>query len=93
MGSPIVALVEVAVVLAAMIDAARRPKRVWERAGQHKVLWVALQPLGLVFVTGLLVPVAYVIFVRPALRRVERAGRPDGPPRLMTGPPDHPREP
>jgi hypothetical protein len=77
-GAGALALVEVAVVVAATIDGVRRPKWAWERAGQNKVLWVVLQPLGLLFLIGLLVPLTYVIFVRPSLRRVERAGRPEG---------------
>ena len=45
-GLLLLAIVEFAVVVWAIVDAARRPSWAWKRAGQNKIVWVALQPGG-----------------------------------------------
>ncbi len=75
LGLLLVALVEVGAVIWAMVDAVGRPKSAWKRAGQSKVFWVALQPLGLIFIVGLVLPAAYFAFIRPSVRRAEIANR------------------
>ena len=70
----LLALAELALVIWAFIDAVRRPKAAWRRAGQHKLLWVVLQPVGLVFLIGMVIPIVYLVFVRPSVRRAEIAG-------------------
>jgi hypothetical protein len=73
------ALGEIAVVTWAIADAATRPTSAWQRAGQNKVLWIALQPLGLIFIVGLVVPVVYLIWIRPSVRRAQLADALDQP--------------
>jgi hypothetical protein len=67
------AAAEIVVVIWAITDAATRPRAAWKRAGQNKVLWIALQPLGLVFVVGLAIPVVYFLWIRPSVKRAEVA--------------------
>lgn len=70
----VVALLELAAVVAAMVDASRRPAGAWRRAGQSKTLWIALEPVGLVLLAvgyvaplGLVVPVLYFVWIRPSV--------------------------
>jgi hypothetical protein len=52
-----------------VIDAASRPRQVWEAAGQNQTLWIVL-PLALLFACGvgsLIASVVYLAAVRPKL--------------------------
>lgn len=73
LGLVLLALAEVTIVIWAIVDAVGRPASAWKRAGQNKIFWVALQPVGLVYIIGLVIPVVYFAFIRPSVRRAESA--------------------
>lgn len=62
-----------AVVVWGMVDAAKRPDYAWSAAEQNKVLWVALQAIGLVLggPLGVAVTIAYLIAIRPKVHAGE----------------------
>jgi hypothetical protein len=60
----------------AVVDAARRPRPAWKRAGQNKTLWMLGQPLGIVLLffgylapLALAIPVLYLLWIRPSIAR------------------------
>lgn len=61
-----------------IIDAAGRPTDAWDAAGQNKVLWIALQALGLI-VTGFggVLGVIYLAAIRRKLQEHEAARPPE----------------
>jgi hypothetical protein len=73
LGLLLLAIAEVAVVFWAIVDALGRPNSAWKRAGQNKILWVALQPVGLVYIIGLIIPAIYFALIRPSVRRAQLA--------------------
>jgi hypothetical protein len=72
----VVFVLELVLAATAMIDAARRPREAWKRAGQSKTLWMAVEPIGLVLLfvgyiapLGLIVPLLYLVWIRPSVQR------------------------
>ena len=59
-----------------ILDAANRPDYAWTAAGQNKVLWIALQAVGLVFTVlgGLVMGIVYLAAIRPKVQASEGAG-------------------
>jgi hypothetical protein len=56
----------------ALLDAARRPEWAWALAGRRRVVWLAAILFGaLVLVVGLVVSIAYLVWVRPAVAAAE----------------------
>jgi hypothetical protein len=64
--------VPLALSVAALLDAARRPAWVWALAGRARVLWMALVLVGVIALPlGLVVSSWYLLRVRPELRATE----------------------
>lgn len=63
-GGWLIILASMAIPLWGIIDAALRPGDVWARAGQSKIVWVALQLILWIIGTAI-----YFLFVRPKLKR------------------------
>ncbi len=56
----------------ALLDAARRPEWAWALAGRRRVVWLAAILFGaLVLVVGLVVSIAYLVWVRPEIADAE----------------------
>jgi hypothetical protein len=56
----------------ALLDAARRPEWAWALAGRRRVVWLAAILFGaLVLVVGLVVSLAYLLWVRPEVADAE----------------------
>ena len=71
----LIGVVPYAVILWGIIDAAMRPDPAWQRAGQNKVLWVALQVAGLfVCLAGFVLSLVYLLAIRPQLARQQGPG-------------------
>jgi len=71
----LIGVVPFAVIVWGILDAAMRPDPVWQRAGQSKVLWVALQVAGLfVCLAGLILSLVYLFAIRPQLARYQGRG-------------------
>ncbi|MEM9034461.1 MAG: hypothetical protein AAGA99_10920 [Actinomycetota bacterium] len=69
----IVVLIPVAIVVAALLDAASRPDWVWALAGRTKPMWMGVIIVsGLFVVPGLVVAAIYGTKVRPQLQAIER---------------------
>ena len=72
-----------------LADAAGRPQSAWTAAEENKTLWVALQAIALVVPFGFVIPIVYLVSIRPRVRDAQdTAGPPAGPPRA--GPPPEP---
>jgi drug/metabolite transporter superfamily protein YnfA len=54
-----------------IVDAAGRPDFAWERAGQNKTLWIALQAVGMLVCFGWILAVVYLAAIRPKVRAAE----------------------
>jgi hypothetical protein len=69
-----VVLVSIAVPVWALVDAAQRPDTAFRAAGQSKTLWIVLSALGLVVpVLGPVLPVVYLLAIRPQVRAAQVA--------------------
>lgn len=80
------AVVFLVVIIAGIVDAARRPVWAFERAGQSKVLWIVLQVIGLLLsLVGLILAIVYLTVIRPKVAAAQagaswQAGPPPGGP-------------
>lgn len=64
-----------------IVDAATRPGWAWQAAGQNKVLWIALQAIGLFLgPAGIILAVAYLAAIRSQVARQQRPATPPAPP-------------
>ena len=64
----LVALVPVGVTVFAIVDGAGRPEWAWQRAGQSKAVWIALEAVGIfVCFLGLIMSIIYLATIRPKL--------------------------
>ncbi len=64
----LVALVPVGVTVFAIVDGAGRPEWAWQRAGQSKAVWIALEAVGIfACFLGLIMSIIYFATVRPKL--------------------------
>jgi len=48
-----------------VVDAASQPDSAWERASQNKMLWVALQVVGIFVCIGFVFTIVYFASIRP----------------------------
>ncbi|MDP9452377.1 MAG: hypothetical protein M3P97_03085 [Actinomycetota bacterium] len=66
-------LVPLGISLWGILDAAARSDGAWQQAGQSKILWIALQVVGifLFVVVGLAVSVFYLVAIRPKVSAAE----------------------
>jgi len=63
-------IVPLVVVVWGIVDAVSTPEAAWQRAGQNRTLWIALQAVGLLFcAVGLILSIVYFATIRPQLRR------------------------
>jgi hypothetical protein len=68
-------LVATAVVIYGVVDAATRPDWAWERSGQNKVLWIALQAAGVLFcLFGVVMTIVYLVSIRPQVMAAQDSG-------------------
>ena len=72
-----VALALVALPIAAIVDAVRRPSIQWTRVGLNRATWVLLMSVGTILgvgVLGVVAAVEYLISVRPKLEMAAEMG-------------------
>lgn len=72
-----VALALVALPIAAIVDAVRRPNIQWTRVGLNRATWVLLMSVGTVLgvgVLGVVAAIEYLISVRPKLEMAAEMG-------------------
>ena len=63
--------------IAGIIDAARRPVLQWTRVGLNRMTWIALMGLGTLFgfgVLGVVAAIEYLMSVRPKLQLAAEMG-------------------
>lgn len=73
----VIALGLVALPIAGIIDAARRPLLQWTRVGLNRVTWITLMALGTLLgfgVLGVVAAIEYLISVRPKLEMAAELG-------------------
>src|SRR3989442_2724441 len=76
-----IAFVVVVFLVWTVIDATSRPRKAWAAAGRSKTAWVVSLILGSIAgvgIGGVIVAIAYVVWVRPQVRRGE-ASHPTAP--------------
>jgi drug/metabolite transporter (DMT)-like permease len=62
----------VAIVVWGLADAVQRPEAAFARVGQNKILWVAIQAVGLLFcLAGAVLSAIYLAAIRPKVRAAE----------------------
>ncbi len=67
----------IALPVAGIIDAARRPVLQWTRVGMNRMTWIALMGVGTVLgfgVLGVVAAIEYLISVRPKLQLAAEMG-------------------
>jgi hypothetical protein len=67
----------IALPIAGIIDAARRPSLQWTRVGLNRITWIALMGLGTVLgfgVLGVVAAIEYLMSVRPKLQLAAEMG-------------------
>jgi hypothetical protein len=67
----------IALPIAGIIDAARRPVLQWTRVGLNRMTWIALMGLGTVLgfgVLGVVAAIEYLMSVRPKLQLAAEMG-------------------
>jgi hypothetical protein len=67
----------IALPIAGIIDAARRPVLQWTRVGLNRMTWIALMALGTLFgfgVLGVVAAIEYLMSVRPKLQLAAEMG-------------------
>ena len=67
----------IALPVAGIIDAARRPVLQWTRVGMNRMTWIALMGVGTVLgfgVFGVVAAIEYLISVRPKLQLAAEMG-------------------
>ncbi|HEY8524050.1 MAG TPA: DUF2516 family protein [Acidimicrobiales bacterium] len=67
----LIGLVPLALTIWGIVDAASRPDWAWQRSGQNKVLWVALQVIGLFVCLGWILSIVYLAAIRPQVSRYQ----------------------
>ena len=69
----LLALIQVALPIWALIDATSRPDWAWQASGQSKTTWIVLNVIGLLF-CGIVIGLIYLVGIRPKVAMAQHGG-------------------